>query len=211
MDLPRLALSVRQPWAWAIIHAGKDIENRSWQAVNHGLRVRGRIAIHAAKGLARREYERASEFMASIGVTCPPAADLLRGGIVGSRPGHPRPMRGGGASFTAPTAAPSVPPAMAPAAAPVPQAPQSEPTAQPAPAPRPAPIVPLLTVPEHPATRNPTATRATMLFMIFSLMPGDRPARCSPPATASAARSQTATRSQQPSPRSGMHRGHRSF
>ncbi|MBV6487620.1 MAG: hypothetical protein GHHEDOFH_01567 [Pseudorhodoplanes sp.] len=84
MDLPRLALSVRQPWAWAIIHAGKDIENRSWQAVNHGLRVRGRIAIHAAKGLARCEYEDASEFMASIGVTCPPAADLLRGGIVGS-------------------------------------------------------------------------------------------------------------------------------
>lgn len=83
-ELPRLALSVRQPWAWAIIHAGKDIENRSWQAVNHGLRVRGRIAIHAAKGLARCEYEDASEFMASIGVKCPPPADLLRGGIVGS-------------------------------------------------------------------------------------------------------------------------------
>ena len=25
-DLPELALSVRQPWAWAIIYAGKDIE-----------------------------------------------------------------------------------------------------------------------------------------------------------------------------------------
>lgn len=37
-DIPHLALSVRQPWAWAIIHAGKDIENRTWQAVNHGLR-----------------------------------------------------------------------------------------------------------------------------------------------------------------------------
>lgn len=83
-QLPRLALSVRQPWAWAIIHAGKDIENRSWQAVNHGLRVRGRIAIHAAKGLARCEYEDAAEFMASIGITCPAPADLLRGGIVGS-------------------------------------------------------------------------------------------------------------------------------
>lgn len=34
------ALSVRQPWAWAIIFAGKDIENRSWQAVNHGLNQR---------------------------------------------------------------------------------------------------------------------------------------------------------------------------
>ena len=25
------ALTVRQPAAWAIFHAGKDIENRSWQ------------------------------------------------------------------------------------------------------------------------------------------------------------------------------------
>jgi hypothetical protein len=24
-------LSVRQPWAWAVIHASKDIENRLWQ------------------------------------------------------------------------------------------------------------------------------------------------------------------------------------
>lgn len=82
--LPQLALSVRQPWAWAIIHAGKDIENRSWQAVNHGLNTRGRIAIHAAKGLTRDEYEGAAEFMASIGVKCPEARDLLRGGIIGS-------------------------------------------------------------------------------------------------------------------------------
>lgn len=82
--LPKLALSVRQPWAWAIIHAGKDIENRSWQAVNHGLKTRRRIAIHAAKGLTRDEYEGTAEFMASIGVDCPAACDLLRGGIIGS-------------------------------------------------------------------------------------------------------------------------------
>lgn len=81
---PKLALSVRQPWAWAIIHAGKDIENRSWQAVNHGLKMRGRIAIHAAKGLTRAEYDSAAAFMASIGVQCPPARELLRGGIIGS-------------------------------------------------------------------------------------------------------------------------------
>ena len=83
-DLPKMALSVRQPWAWAIIHAGKDIENRSWQAVNHGLSVRGRIAIHAAKGMTRDEYEEAASFMATLGVTCLPAADLRRGGIIGS-------------------------------------------------------------------------------------------------------------------------------
>lgn len=83
-NLPALALSVRQPWAWAIIHAGKDIENRSWTNRNAGLRHRGLTAIHASKGMTRYEYEDAQEFMASIGVTCPPARDLLRGGIIGT-------------------------------------------------------------------------------------------------------------------------------
>lgn len=82
--LPTIALSVRQPWAWAIIFAGKDIENRSWQAVNHGLDRRGRIAIHAAKGMSRDEYAEAREFMESIKVRCPEAIDLKRGGIIGS-------------------------------------------------------------------------------------------------------------------------------
>lgn len=82
--LPKLALSVRQPWAWAIIHAGKDIENRSWQAVNHGLRQRGRIAVHASKGMTKYEYDDAAEFMQQLGVECPKACDLLRGGIIGT-------------------------------------------------------------------------------------------------------------------------------
>ncbi len=88
-DIPRIALSVRQPWAWAIIHAGKDIENRSWQAVNHGLRRRGRVAIHASKGMSKDEYEGARAFINEILATagkleCPAAIDLLRGGIIGS-------------------------------------------------------------------------------------------------------------------------------
>lgn len=36
------ALTVRQPWAWAIMHGGKNVENRTWNT-----RIRGRIAIHA--------------------------------------------------------------------------------------------------------------------------------------------------------------------
>lgn len=82
--LPRLALSVRQPWAYAIIHLGKDIENRTWQAVNHGLRQRGRIAIHASKGMTKDEYDDTRDTFESMGLTCPPAADLHRGGIIGS-------------------------------------------------------------------------------------------------------------------------------
>ena len=38
------ALTVRQPWAWAIFNAGKDIENRSWRN-RHTI---GTIVIHAS-------------------------------------------------------------------------------------------------------------------------------------------------------------------
>lgn len=39
-------LTVRQPWAWAIIHGGKDVENR---VRNIAGEYRGAVAIHAAK------------------------------------------------------------------------------------------------------------------------------------------------------------------
>lgn len=85
-DLPERALSIRQPWAWAIIHGGKDIENRSAPAVGH-MHIRAgedtRIAVHAAKGMTQDEYTSCRDFMATIGVECPPAADLLRGGVIG--------------------------------------------------------------------------------------------------------------------------------
>lgn len=84
IELP--ALSIRQPWPWAIIHAGKDVENRDWRT-----RFRGRFLIHAAKGMTRREYEACLEFCHDIsdevvfpaGLTMPAYEDLERGGIVG--------------------------------------------------------------------------------------------------------------------------------
>lgn len=36
----RYALAVRQPWAWRIIRAGKDVENRNWRT-----RFRGGVEI----------------------------------------------------------------------------------------------------------------------------------------------------------------------
>lgn len=78
-----VALSIRQPWAWLILNAGKDIENRGWAT-----RFRGRILVHAAKGMTRDEYEDAIEF---AHYHCdvpadklPKFGDLERGGIVGS-------------------------------------------------------------------------------------------------------------------------------
>jgi hypothetical protein len=84
MTIPTVALSVRQPWAWAIIHAGKDIENRTHFAITKGGMRPRRIAIHASKGMTRDEYASASDFMRSIGVMCPPAGALIRGGIIGA-------------------------------------------------------------------------------------------------------------------------------
>ena len=45
------AITVRQPWAWAIIHGGKDVENRTRNIAGA---YRGPVAIHA--GLAFDEH-----------------------------------------------------------------------------------------------------------------------------------------------------------
>jgi len=84
--LPRLALSVRQPWAWAIVHAGKDIENRSWNGSNPGLKFRGPVCVHASSGMTRDEFEDAIEdidYAASNVDRLPQASELVRGGIIG--------------------------------------------------------------------------------------------------------------------------------
>jgi hypothetical protein len=81
------ALSIRQPWAWAIICCGKDIENRNWPT-----RFRGRFLVHASQGMTRDEYEDCLDTIHHISRTCPfpagltlPAFEqLARGGIIGS-------------------------------------------------------------------------------------------------------------------------------
>lgn len=88
--LPKLALSIKQPWAWAIINAGKDIENRSWPT-----KQRGPICIHAAKGMTNREWDAAMDFIdqafpvplaSQMGRRRSAAGslDAQRGGIVGT-------------------------------------------------------------------------------------------------------------------------------
>jgi hypothetical protein len=87
-------LSVRQPWAYAILHMLKDRENRSWK---HPTKYRGPLLIHASAACTRREFEDAIDFMAERGLlrvgashvvdysaTMPPSFDDLKlGGIVG--------------------------------------------------------------------------------------------------------------------------------
>ena len=82
--LSPIALSVRQPWAWAIVSGIKDIENRSTFAVNKGDMQPKPICIHAAKGMTRDEYERARWHIEDCGFQCPDPADLVRGAIIGT-------------------------------------------------------------------------------------------------------------------------------
>lgn len=77
-----IALSIRQPWAWHILNSGKDIENRDWAT-----RFRGRVLIHASKGMTRAEYEDGRDPLWSSGgptIELPPFGQLDRGGFVGS-------------------------------------------------------------------------------------------------------------------------------
>lgn len=75
------ALSIRQPWAWLILNAGKDIENRDWPTG-----FRGRFLIHASKGMTRDEYENGLAIAEEINaeVQIPAFSQLKRGGIVGA-------------------------------------------------------------------------------------------------------------------------------
>jgi hypothetical protein len=53
-----VALSIRQPWAWAILVLGKDIENRTWRT-----RHRGPLLIHASAGVKAADI---ADFIAHV-------------------------------------------------------------------------------------------------------------------------------------------------
>lgn len=65
------ALSIRQPWAWAILHAGKRVENRTWSSS-----FRGTFLLHAAKGCSASEYLEAVKWMVSMGLARSPISKL---------------------------------------------------------------------------------------------------------------------------------------
>jgi hypothetical protein len=71
------ALTIRQPWAHAILHLEKDVENRVWRT-----HYRGPLLIHAAAHHERHPREMLSEYMSR-----PPSteslSDLAVGCIIG--------------------------------------------------------------------------------------------------------------------------------
>jgi hypothetical protein len=76
-----MALSIRPPWAWAIIHADKDVENRS-----RPCHFRGRFLVHASLELTRDDLDSASRALAAAGEggLLPREGEFAVGGFIGS-------------------------------------------------------------------------------------------------------------------------------
>ncbi len=77
-----LALSIRQPWAWLIVHGYKPIENRTWATT-----YRGNFLIHAGKSMTHAEYDEARAlalYVLGESFAFPEFDSLSRGGIVGA-------------------------------------------------------------------------------------------------------------------------------
>lgn len=88
------ALSIRQPWAWAILHAGKRVENREWKEKSPNMRDAVRlvgtvVALHTGKTMTRAQYEEGLDTFHAVsrshpfppGLTLPPLKQLPRGVI----------------------------------------------------------------------------------------------------------------------------------
>lgn len=71
------ALTLIQPWGWAIVHAGKRIENRTWRAPSkHYGQI---IAIHAGQ---KYDALSALHIQEITGKRVPPEAEIERGAVI---------------------------------------------------------------------------------------------------------------------------------
>ena len=75
------ALSFRPAWAWAIVHGGKDVENRARRT-----RFRGRFLVHASLALRHADFEKATQALRAAGERSilPREDEFAAGGIIGS-------------------------------------------------------------------------------------------------------------------------------
>lgn len=87
------ALSIRQPWGWAILYAGKDVENRDWKDNSPALRDARRLVrtdepflIHVGMTFEddAQDYLLGFDMQGLLPATVPPRSSYPRGGIIGS-------------------------------------------------------------------------------------------------------------------------------
>lgn len=70
---PLMAITLHRPWAYAVAHLGKDIENRTWGCPLPQGRL---MAIHAGKTY---DQQAAVWIRQTLGHECPPEADQPTG------------------------------------------------------------------------------------------------------------------------------------
>ncbi len=78
---PLKALSIQQPWAWAIVAGLKDIENRTWAT-----KVTGTVMVHAGHKFDKKGYEFLQKAFKEAGRNDLPTEEEFKnwmGGIVG--------------------------------------------------------------------------------------------------------------------------------
>jgi hypothetical protein len=63
------AITIRQPWAHAVIQGWKPVENRSWPT-----KVRGTVAVHAARKVEHKEF---FDFVREKGLEAQVPLDIL--------------------------------------------------------------------------------------------------------------------------------------
>lgn len=82
------ALTLRQPWAWMVVHGRKDLENRSWvnKIVFELIHFQKELAIHAGFGMTRLEYVEAVGFAKQEDpeLRVPRAEELQFGQVIGT-------------------------------------------------------------------------------------------------------------------------------
>lgn len=76
IGLPTRALSIRQPWAWAILYAGKRVENRTWATP-----YRGRLFLHAGLSV---DWASVADLEEEIRAVPEPRPAAVRGAIIGT-------------------------------------------------------------------------------------------------------------------------------
>lgn len=80
-------LTLKQPWAWLVVHGPKDIENRTWVDRRVALLVQQQLPflLHAAAGETGIYYREELAKIATIdpSVVVPPRDELARGALIG--------------------------------------------------------------------------------------------------------------------------------
>ena len=76
-----LALTIHQPWAWAIVAGHKPVENRTW--IPPRAFIGSVLFIHAGKSLDMPAVAKVKAEIGIAGALLDPARDLVTGAIVG--------------------------------------------------------------------------------------------------------------------------------